>query len=257
MPQEIPVTVEVVKATPADIEFILGWLEQEHKEDGYGFWCNRNSIARPSRPDCLWIVRSDSEAIGFQLGRYSADIVSVRKDYRNRGIGRALVRASIERAHRDDVNVLSVHCTPEESLGFWARMGFVRYDDPDFPDQIKARLILQRDFDLPPNLPSVNVVIGFYPESATYAHAAGVRPIVEHRVIGVRDDDDSIMLNRRVIGLRDDDLEGDLVIKIETDGVVRCFCKAKREKAANFGVERDYVGGTFFIDSVGPGWDHD
>jgi hypothetical protein len=36
--------VDVVKATQADLDYILGWLEREHEEDGEGFWCNKRLI---------------------------------------------------------------------------------------------------------------------------------------------------------------------------------------------------------------------
>src|SRR3546814_15417746 len=78
---------------------------------------------------------------------------------------------------------------------------------------------------------SADIVIGFYPETATYGRGP-VPPIASHRIRGSRLDDGTIMLERRVIGLCDDEPEGkDLAVKIEVDGEVRCFCKAKYEEA--------------------------
>src|SRR3546814_14545232 len=66
-----------------------------------------------------------------------------------------------------------------------------------------------------------------------------VPPIASHRIRGSRLDDGTIMLERRVIGLCDDEPEGkDLAVKIEVDGEVRCFCKAKYEEAEEAGVTR-------------------
>src|SRR3546814_5339544 len=78
-------------------------------------------------------------------------------------------------------------------------------------------------------------------------------PISSHRIRGSRLDDGTIMLERRVIGLCDDEPEGkDLAVKIEVDGEVRCFCKAKYEEAEEAGVTRDWKGGAFYLDVVEP-----
>jgi GNAT superfamily N-acetyltransferase len=254
MPDNTTTTAEVVEATPEDITCILAWLKREYDEDGEGFWCNHNLVSDTlDRPGNIWVVRRNGVAVAFQLGRYSADILSVRKDYRNAGIGKALVQASIERAFSDDVNALSVQCEPKESLGFWERMGFVRYGDLEPYSDVNARLTLPRTFVLPVTPSPIDVVIGFYPESATYRDAKNVRPIAEHHVQGVHADDGSIMLDQRVIGLsHEGPANGNTVIKIEVGGVVRCFCKSKHEDARSIGVQYDGIGGTFFIDCIEP-----
>lgn len=254
MPDDTAITDEVIEAMPADITCILAWLKREYDEDGEGFWCNRNLIADAlDTPGDMWVIRRDGEAVAFQLGRYSAAILSVRKDYRQMGVGTALVEASVERAFSDDVNALSVQCQPKESLGFWERMGFIRYGDLEPHSDIKARRILPRTFDLPLAPSPIDVVIGFYPESATYGDARDVLPIATHHVTGVHANDGSIMLGQRIIGLSHlGDENRDTVIKVEVDGEVRCFCKAKYEDARAVGVQRDWLGGTYFIDRVNP-----
>lgn len=249
---DIPIDDGVVEATPEDIACILAWLKREYDEDGEGFWCNHNLISEvKSSAGDLWVIRRDGEAVAFQLGKYSASILSVRRDYRKMGLGTALVQASIKRAFMDNVNALSVQCEPESSLGFWKRMGFVQYDDPDFPDHVNARLMLPRSFELPETPSPIDVVIGFYPESAIYGGATDVQPIAEHHVKGVRGIDGSIMLDKRVIGIsHGGSVHRDIAIKIEVDGVIRCFCKGKHEPAKAIGVQRDWSGGTFFIDSI-------
>jgi hypothetical protein len=55
-----------------------------------------------------------------------------------------------------------------------------------------------------------------------------VLPIAVHHVRGARLDDGTVMLERRTIGLKDNESsDRDLVVKIEVDGVQRCFCIAK------------------------------
>jgi hypothetical protein len=48
------------------------------------------------------------------------------------------------------------------------------------------------------------------------------------------------------------DQNRDTVVKVEVDGVVRCFCKAKYERARVIGVQHDWLGGTYFTDRVNP-----
>lgn len=236
-------------ATSDDLGVVLGWLEREYREDGEGFWCNRRIIERALDVD-LWVIRRDGEAVAFQVGDYAADIVSVRKPYRRQGLGDALFAASLERATRDNVNVLSIECMPRTSWSFWQRHGFERYGDLSEWGKITARRVLGRAFDLPRDLQSVDVEVAFYPEAASYGRGA-VAPVAQHRVCGVRLDDGAVLLERRVIGLCDAEPEGkDLVVRIEVDGVLRCFCKAKYEEAEDAGVVRDWKGGAFYLDTV-------
>src|SRR3546814_5394918 len=93
------------------------------------------------------------------------------------------------------------------SWTFWQRHGFERYGDLSEWGKITARRILRRSFGLPANLLTADIVIGFYPETATYGRGP-VPPIASHRIRGSRLDDGTIMLERRVIGLCDDEPEG-------------------------------------------------
>jgi GNAT superfamily N-acetyltransferase len=246
---------EVIEATREDLDCILAWLEREYNEDdGVGFWCNRSTITKAfSKPGHFWVIRQNGEAVAFQVGEFAADILSVRKDQRKCGLARRLVEASIGRAEAKNVNVLSVQCAPETSLGFWERMGFEEYRDPHQPDDLTVRHVLARTFKLPPNFPTVEVVVGFYPEASQYDRSNDMKPIGENRVAGSRNQDGSITLARRILGLRDDEPDGrDLVVKVEVDGMELCFCKAKYQSAQDVGVQRDEVGGTFYLDCLSP-----
>lgn len=251
MAHNTPTSARVVRAKREDLDCILSWLKREYDEDdGSGFWDNRNVISDElEKPDHLWVVRRKREAVAFHAGEYGAYILSVRKDYRKRGLGTALVIASIERAKRDNVNVLSVQCEPKKSLAFWKRMGFKEYRDSHQSNQLRARFLLTRTFDLPSNLSPVEVKIGFYPEKALYEQ--GVRLLHEYPVTGALDRDSSIPLKRRVVGLPSDEPEGrNLVVKIEVNGVRRCFRKAKY--ARDYGVLKSEMDETYYIDRVKP-----
>jgi len=246
-----PSPAEVVPATRDDLSCILAWLKREHAEDGEGFWKNRNLISKGlNRLGELWVIRRNGEAVAFQLGKHEADILSVRKDHRRAGVGKALVQASIERAKRDGVNALSVQCRPQESLGFWERMGFSQYGSTESYDDVHARIFLTRTLDVPMTGATVDVVIGFYPESASYGGGEIVEPFAQRRVTGTCVDDDSIMLPERVVGPSRDVQGCDTVVRIEVGGVALHLGKGKYDEARTVGVEYDANGSTFYIDRV-------
>lgn len=246
--------MDVVNATQADLDQILDWLEREYHEDGEtGFWSNRNIISEALDRGDLYVIRRDGEAVAYHVGHYAADISNVRRACRRKGFGTALLEASIARAYRDNVNVLDGECSPRDSLSFWQKHGFERYGDMSERGKVTVRRVLPRSFDLPSDLPRVPVTIGFYPEEATYYQATGIEPVAVHNVTGAHLDDGTVMLDRRVIGLPDDEPERkDLVVKVEVDGEVRCFCKAKYEEAGKAGVIHDWEGGCFYIDAIEP-----
>jgi GNAT superfamily N-acetyltransferase len=243
--------LEIEKATASDLTTVLGWLEREHAEDGDGFWCNRAIIERSLELEDLWVVRKGGEAVAFQVGIYAADIVSVRKDWRRKGLGDALFAASLERARIDGINVLSIECSPRSSWTFWQRHGFVRFGDMREFAKVTARRVLTRTFDVPPELPSAEVVISFIlsapPMAARKRHPS--RPTR----FGAAAWTMAPSCSNAGSSACDDEPEGrDLAVKIEVDGVVRCFSKAKYEEAEESGVVRDWKGGAFYVDAVEP-----
>jgi hypothetical protein len=144
------------------------------------------------------------------------------------------------------VNVLSGECSPTSSFPFWQRLGFERYNDgANFT--ILVRRILHRSFALPRGKPHVAVTIGFYPEEALYR--PGITAVAIYQARAVTLADGTVMLEQRAIGLISG-IEGDLAVKIEVDGVQRCFCKAKYDVAVDAGVQYDGPGNNFFIDIV-------
>lgn len=242
----------VDRATNEDLVAILAWLKAEYDEDdGSGFWCNRRIIERShNEGDDLWVIRHDGSAVSFQVGDYEPVITSTKKTFRGCGYASALLNASVERAHRDNVNVLDIECAPRESWAFWQKRGFERYGDMSDWGKITARMVLKKNFDLPIGQPSVPVVIGYYPEEAKYER--GVRPICESEFESAKLVDGSYQLRTRALGLKDDEAQGDLVIRIEVDGTEIYFDKAKYEGAKAVGVINDWKGNCFYVDRVTP-----
>lgn len=69
-------------------------------------------------------VRKD---FGWKIGR-----VAVRRDWRGRGVGLALMRAIIDAARRAEVRELQLE-SQTHALAFYARLGFVA-EGPEFDD---------------------------------------------------------------------------------------------------------------------------
>lgn len=246
---------DVIRGNFADAEFIVEWLKVEWDDEGgwFGFWGNRNMIRNGAAADGdLWVIRHNGEAVAFQLGDHSADIIAVHRDHRGGGHGTMLTEAANARAMRDNVPVLDVQCSPETSLGFWQKMGFEQYVDRRRPDEIRARKVLPRFFDLSNSAPRAQVSIGFYPESAQYYGLEGQVPaLAVHNVLGAPREDGSIQLERRVVGLAGDEPEDkDLTVRIEVNGRKVYFGKAKYEDAASAGIVNVLRHGAFYIDAV-------
>ena len=241
--------MDVVKATQADLGYILGWLEREHEEDGEGFWCNKRLIIGAQETDELTVIREDGEAVAFQVGNHAPEITSIRKDRRGRGYGTALFEAGLRRAIDENVNVLNITCAPASSWTFWQRFGFEAIGPIHEWGEVKARRILERRHELAEGEPA-DVEIAFYPEEATYGREEPVEPYAVHRPQAVRSADGTIALDQRVIGMEPDGVWGDLVIRIVVDGEERCFCKAKYDEAGAAGVIRNRLDGTYYLDQI-------
>ena len=165
----------VRKATKSDLRVILGWLQ--HRETGVGFWCNERVITKSLAEGELWVIRREKEAVAFQVGDYAADIACVRRDCQRQGLGTELFEASLARAVRDDINVLSGECAPISSLPFWEAKGFERYEGGH---SVFVRRILQRTLEIPAASSIASVVVTFYPEEVGYK--TEVEPAAVHHV---------------------------------------------------------------------------
>jgi GNAT superfamily N-acetyltransferase len=241
--QELLVNTLICVSTENDLPVIHDWLKREYDQEGEGFYVNFNLIADAHQEGRLIVLRKDGEAVACQWGALiQPGILVVRPDQRGHGYGRALVEYRIQQALLDDeVCVLRIECNPPSSIPFWEQMGFKLV-----PDNEMVRLsggyacrILNRQFELPADRPSVPVQIGFYPERAK--SDAAVPALSEHRPQAVQLPDGSIMLAERVVGfLPKGNILDDLVVKIQVAGEVLYSGKAKY--ADEWGVESDGEG---------------
>lgn len=243
--------MQVETATLDDVERILQWLLAEYKQDEFGFWSNRGIIQRAQTDGELWVIRINGEPVAFQVGHYSADIVSIRQDHKRKGLGTALFKASLERAYRDDVNVLSGECEPRTSFPYWQKRGFIRYGNMGEYDNITVYQVLQRDLVTSQGSPTVDVEIGFFTEAAMYKK--DVNPFAEYHLNGAMLGNGTVALDRRAIGPRLLVGNGeDVAVKIIIDGKEVYFGKAKYDDAKSFGMKEDYHGDAFYIDTINP-----
>lgn len=122
-------TVEVREATPNNVEECLCWLREEYENDGEGFYCNRPIIERVFEDVGVMVATVDGkDPVGLLVGERRSwneiDIVTVRKNTRGRGVGKALVQEYINRALDSGSLGIWGECQPPTSEPFWAAMGF-------------------------------------------------------------------------------------------------------------------------------------
>ena len=241
--------MKVSNSTNEDLASILSWLEAEYEKDHEGFWCNRSIIENSHVRGDLYVVKEESSVVGFQVGRFSADILCVRQENQKTGVGTALLYASLKRAEYENVIALAVECNPPTSLPFWQKHGFERLGEVSEIGPITARRILDRQFELSADSEKVEVTICFYPERAKYDGRGSVEPISSHHVIGEWNGRSIVFLERRVAEIDGPSHGvGDLVIYVQCGDRQLYFDKAKYEKAEALGVLRSSQGGGFFID---------
>ncbi len=246
-------TITIQRGSIDDLHQILAWLQQEYEEDGRGFWANRTIVERAVCEQYdLWSAVHDGNVIGFQVGNYAADIISVQKAWRLNGVGRTLFEASLQRAKRDAINVLEVECYPHSSLPFWQKLGFQIFHSSNRTTNINARYIIEKAHKLPLNAALANVEIDFFDGETglTKSGAQYESPTRTQRVLGAFVDSKIIQLERRVIGLNDLMRTSDLHVSIIVNGQCHYSDKAKYDDAQRLGVQRDRVSGHFFIDRI-------
>lgn len=243
----------IVKTTDAHLNEILSWLEIEHSQDGEGFWSNRNIIASAAAEGEMAVVLDGPTPVGFSVGKYGMDIVSVKKEYRGRGAGSLLFNHNLKAARADGVPALRAECSPHSSLQFWLKHGFEHYaNSRGMYVNPLVRCRLEYKLELPREGTPCQVMVGFWPEESLYDENSPAPGFEVYNANGVRTLDGTVHLDKRCIGLRDWDGQGDLAIGIAINGERLCFTKAKYTEAANMGLKRHSYEGDFYIDRILP-----
>lgn len=246
-------SIPVRCASDSDLACVLGWLEAEFREDGSGFFCNRDVIEdHHSRKELHVALEDDGTPVAFAAGAsYCLSIVCVKKGLRRKGFGRALVEHMVGRAQGEDACVMAVQCEPQSSIPFWRKMGFVI--EPSHDDRFAyAYLVIGRKHRLPPLGDEVKVVVRFYPEDRL--SDTNVRPTVDESPRAVRCADGVIHLDQRVVLYRDHrsvSHDRDPVVGLWVNDTQVYLGKAKYPQALSHGVEHPHST-VFFLDRVFP-----
>ncbi len=241
--------MSVEKAKDRDLRDVFKWLEREYLDDGEGFWSNRLKIEQALSDGDLWVIRQDGEAVAFQVGNYSADIVNVKRELQFQGFGTQLFEASLARAFEDNVNVLFGECYPRRSLTYWQKHGFNRYGDMNAAGPIPVRRVLRRAYAIPPNLPSATINIDFCSEGE--AGSTDEKPFASFQPRGAWRDGRTVLLDQRVI-VHMADVPGarHVVVNIEVDGRIVCSSRAVDDLAKRAGLNIDLDGCSYYADNI-------
>ena len=123
----------VFDPTERELQEVENWLKQEYEDTGEGFYCNWSIIKESLAQKELITISLDKHTVGFLvLGcrelRATIDILEIRTDHRNKGLGKELVDAVFEHLRADNIYAVDVQCSPSSSEPFWRKLGF-----RDFP----------------------------------------------------------------------------------------------------------------------------
>lgn len=113
---------------------VNNFLETEYRQDGNGFYSNIGMILKGYEADKVRVaVNPEGDVLGFSLATpgEGADIISVRKNLRNKGVGTELAQDLEARAYQQRTPALLIQ-TVNESEGFWEKMGFIPCPERDY-----------------------------------------------------------------------------------------------------------------------------
>ncbi|ASP68617.1 GNAT family N-acetyltransferase [Sinorhizobium meliloti] len=228
------------------------WEEADYEGDRpvRGFRCNWDSAKEGWREGRarIHVLVANGEAIGFLDG---TDILEIRPDHRGNGYGRILADFMIQTVWEDGRSVVEIEIAPSSAEPFWLHMGFKLVEDRQgYGGGTFAYKILPRTLELGDG-ERVKYAIAFFTDKARYSEDP--KPFAKFVGEGERLADGSIQLPERAYCFNPlDDQHVDYFVKIEVDGDVVHFDKAKYEESALCGVQRD-AAYDFYIERINPG----
>lgn len=236
--------MSIRKATNGDLAEVGRWLKAEYEQDHDGFWSNWNLIQDGHNEGHLYVLADPMTDLPIAMllnGSCRPDILSVRMDYRGRGVGRRLAGFAIDLFRGRDACVIDIECSPRTSIPFWQRMGFTPYG------KNRAYMILSKTYPLRSDAPTAEVRIAFYPEARNWN--ADVAPLLVATPQAVWESDISIGFAERVVFFTKQypDL-GDAVVSVTVDGLELYCDKAKNRQDEGVGICHD--GQAFCIDEI-------
>jgi GNAT superfamily N-acetyltransferase len=256
----------IVEADDALIAEIELWLDVEEaafntalerwEESDYegerpvrGFRCNWDSAKRwreeGHTPMSVLVV--DGVAAGFLAG---TDILEIKPDLRGNGYGRLLAEYMVERARSEGRSVVHITVAPSSAEPFWRRMGFTLVENRNtYGNGTFAYKVLPKTFELGDGA-RVDYAISFFTQKDRYSE--NPKPFARFAGAGERLSDGRIQLPERAFCFNPvDDQHVDYFVKIELEGRVVHFDKAKYESSKAFGCFLD-PGYDYFVDRIDP-----
>lgn len=228
------------------------WEEADYEGDRpvRGFRCNWDSAKKGWREGRakIHVLLVEGEAVGFLDG---TDILEIRPALRGKGYGRILADFMIQSAWDEGRSVVEIEIAPASAEPFWLSMGFTLVEEREgYGGGTFAYKILPRAFELGGG-ERVEYAISFFTAKARYSPEP--KPFVGYAGEGARLADGHIQLPERAFCFNPtDDQHVDYFVKIEVDGDVLHFDKAKREESELCGVVRD-AGSVFYVERINPG----
>ena len=258
-------THQILEADDARIAEIEVWLDSEEVaydealelwENDYegdrpvrGFRCNWDSAKRWRKeghtPMVVLVV--DDRAVGFLAGM---DILEIKPGLRGKGYGKLLADHMVQAARDEGRSVVEITVAPSTAEPFWWRMGFTLVEEHDtHGNGTFAYKALPKTFELGDG-PRVAYVISFFTQKERYSEDP--KPFSRFTGLGEHRSDGRIQLPELAFCFNPvDDQHVDYFVKIELEGRVVHFDKAKYASSTGFGVERD-AGYKYFIDRINP-----
>ena len=217
--------MEIKIANKKDYNQILEWLNLEYLRDGEGMYAQRDTVLKKCFDNKNILVCIDSEgesAIGFLTMDFK--IMSVKCDYRMRGIGRLLVRSYLDEYIDKDVRCLYINSATKKSTLFWKKMGAKFYECRNI-----GYLKINKDYSLSNIGGSCkDVTIKFYSEMKL--HKDSLLPM---KVYGRKGklDNGYLRLSSDVIYFNNQEINKDGCVEIVVDGKQIELSKIKYSKS--------------------------
>lgn len=214
-----------------------------------GFRCNwdsaRNAWAEGWAKIHVLVI--DGKAVGFLDG---TDILEIRPDCRGKGYGRVLAEFMMQLASDAGRSVVEIEVAPSSAEPFWRRMGFILLDEHrSNGGGTYAFKILPRIFALGDG-ERIGYAVSYFTQKERFKEEP--KPFARYAGLGERLSDGSIQLPERAFCFNpEDDQHVDYFVKIELNGRVIHFDKAKYEESSLFGVEHD-PGHRYFVERISP-----
>ncbi len=135
MAAQKPATCISFQPTKSQLDEIEKWLLEEERSLNEGFYCNWSIIRNLYQKKQMATVSFEKLTVGFVVWLYTSkftahiEMVEININYRNKGFGRKLITALLDKFKKDTIYAVDLQCAPAESESAWKHMGFSNFPD--------------------------------------------------------------------------------------------------------------------------------